>query len=288
MPRSLCTPPWQEVSLQRRFDTRQFHGDDYVDSPRNSRVRDVARLYKRSERDRRGVLLAEGVWALRTALQGRADVLEVYYCVELLRDDVSTLLDRARRGGAHLTRVSTRALQRMSYRDGPDGMASVVAKPVAALERPSGCPLICVVEAIEKPGNLGAIIRTACAAGAEMVVVTDPLVDVYAPAVVRASLGALFLVPVVVTTSAEATAWMRHQRIAICATTPQGTSDPWTVDLTRPTAVVIGNEHRGLGRLWLDAADVRLRIPMLGPMNSLNASTAAGIVLFEAVRQRER
>jgi len=272
--------------LQRPLHTPQFQGDDFVDSPRNARVRDVARLYKRSERDRRGVLLAEGIWALRTALEGRAAVLEVYYCTDLLRVDVSGLLARARDAGARLTRVSSRALQRISYRDGPDGITSVIAKPAGALQRPGPRALICVVEAIEKPGNLGAIIRTACAAGADMVAVTDPLADAYAPAVVRASLGAIFLVPVVVTGRAELIAWLSRHEIAICATTPQGTSEPWTTDLTRATAVVIGNEHRGLGDHWLRAADVRLRIPMSEAMNSLNASTAAGIVLFEAVRQR--
>ena len=272
--------------MHHTHDAHRFTGDDYVDSPRNARVREAARLYKRAERDRLGAMLTEGVWPLRTALQGGIDVLDVFYCTDLLRDEDLSLIGAARRRGARTTRVSARALQRISYRDGPDGIVSVVRKPAAELARSNARPLICVVESIAKPGNLGAIIRTACAAGADMVVVCDPHVDVSAPAVVRASLGATFLLPVAVTTSARAIAWLRGQRIAICATTPSGTSDPWSADLSGACAIVIGNEWHGLGAEWLKAADLRLRIPMSDAMNSLNASTAAGIVLFEAVRQR--
>src|SRR5581483_1531450 len=200
-----------------------------------------------SERDRRGAMLAEGVWPLRTALRGGVTVLDVFYCTELLRDEDLSLVVDAQRRGARATRVSARALQRISYRDGPDGIVSVVRKPTAPLVRPRDCPLVCVVESIEKPGNLGAIIRTACAAGSNLVVVCDPHVDAHAPDVVRASLGAIFLVPVAVTTTTAAISWLRDQRIEICATTPSGTRDPWTTDLSGPCAIVIGNEHRGLG-----------------------------------------
>jgi TrmH family RNA methyltransferase len=263
-------------------------GDAFVASPRNARIRDVLRLYKRRERDRRGVLVAEGVWALRTALQAHIEIHDVYFCRDYFHGDELALLSRARAAGARLTELSTRALARVSLRDGPDGIISVVRKPAGKLSdiQARNTPLVCVAQTIEKPGNLGAIIRTACAASADAVIVCDPMTDAYSPAVVRASLGSLFLLPVVVTTSAAAVAWLRHNRIAIYAATPQGANDPWCTDLSRPSAIVIGNEHRGLGDPWLTTADEQVRIPMLGPMNSLNASTAAGVLLFEAVRQR--
>lgn len=270
---------------QRRKDDSD--GGGFIASPRNQRVRSVLRLYKREERDRRGLLLAEGAWALRTALQGGARIRDVYYCSDFFSGDELALLSRARAAGAGLTQLSVRALQRISFRDGPDGVMSVIQKPVCELESETPeRPLLCVVQAIEKPGNLGAIIRTACAANADRVIVCDPVTDAFAPAVVRASLGALFLIPVVVTTTRQAMRWMRQQHIAVYAATPQGRDDPWCADLTGPAAIVIGNEHRGLTDPWLRAADLCVRIPMLGPMNSLNASTAAGILLFEAIRQR--
>jgi TrmH family RNA methyltransferase len=263
-------------------------GDAFVASPRNPRIRDVLRLYKRRERDRRGVLVAEGVWALRTALHAQIDIHEVYFCRDYFHGGELALLSRARAAGARLTELSTKALQRVSLRDGPDGIISVVRKPVGELRDidPAGTPLVCVAQTIEKPGNLGAIIRTACAASADAVIVCDPMTDAYSPAVVRASLGSLFLLPVIVTTSAAAVAWLRSNGIAIYAATPQGTNDPWCADFVRPSAIVIGNEHRGLSDPWLEIADAQVRIPMPGPMNSLNASTAAGVLLFEAVRQR--
>jgi RNA methyltransferase, TrmH family len=251
-------------------------------------VLDVLRLHKRRERDRRGLVLAEGVWALQTVLDGGADVVGVYFCRDYFNGAELALLARAQANGARLTEVGDRALERLSSREGPDGVVSVVRRPSTALPRacPGRVPLVCVAQAIEKPGNLGAIVRTACAADADLLVVCDPQTDVFSPAAVRASLGAVFLLPVAVASSDTTIAWLGEHGVAIHAATPQGADDPWAADLARPAAIVIGNEHRGLTDDWLERADGRIRIPMLGPMNSLNATTAAGVLLFEAVRQR--
>jgi TrmH family RNA methyltransferase len=267
---------------------RPFHADDVIDSPRNARVLDVLRLHRPRERARRGLVVAEGVWALRTALDGGAEVVHVYFCPTASGAPDHALLVRARRAGARLIEVSERALHRLSGRDGPDGVVCVLRTPSSRLPDacPSAVPLLCVAQSIEKPGNLGAIVRTACAANADMLIVCDPQTDVFSPAAVRASLGAVFLLPVAIASSAATIDWLRARNIAIHVTSPQGDGAPWTVDMTRAAAIVIGNEHRGVSDLWLHAADVRVRIPMLGPMNSLNATTAAGVVLFEAVRQR--
>jgi RNA methyltransferase, TrmH family len=267
---------------------RPLVADDVIESPRNPRVLDVLRLHRRRERGRRGLLLAEGVWALRTALDGGACVQHVYFCRTRPAAADVALLTRARDAGARITEVSERALERLSGRDGPEGVVCVVRTPPSRL--PASCahdvPLICVAQSIEKPGNLGAIVRTACAASADLIVVCDPQTDVFSPAAVRASLGAVFLMPIAIASSPRAIGWLREHGIAICVTTPSGAEDPWTTDLRRPSAVVIGNEHRGVSDLWLEHADARVRIPMSGAMNSLNATTAAGVVLFEAVRQR--
>ncbi len=262
--------------------------DEVIVSARNPRVLDALRLHKRRERDRRGLVLAEGVWSLRTALDGRAPVADVYFCRDYFRGAELPLLARAQAAGARLTEVSDRALARLSSRDGPDGVVSVVRKPPSRLPHacPGRVPLICIAQSIEKPGNLGAIIRTACAANADLLIVCDAQTDAFSPAAVRASLGAVFLIPVAVASSETTIAWLCAHGVAIYAATPQGADDPWASDLARPAAIVIGNEHRGLSNLWLERADGRIRIPMLGPMNSLNATTAAGVMLFEAVRQR--
>ena len=274
--------------MRSQAQRRRIDSDRFIDGPQNPHVREAARLYQRRERDRRGLLIAEGTWALRTALDGGARVREVFFCTQYFRDGEPALLVRARETGAGLTELSQRALERLSSRDGPDAIVSVVARSSVRLQDVAATDrwLVCVAERIEKPGNLGAIIRTACAAGADLVIACDAQTDIHGPAVVRASLGALFLVPVVTSPMDEALRWMRNQSITIYATTPQAFVDPWTVDLRASSAIVIGNEHRGLSARWLDVADDRIRIPMHGPMNSLNASTAAGIVLFEAVRQR--
>ena len=265
---------------------RPLDADDVIESPRNTRVLDVLRLHKRRERERRGVLVAEGVWALRTALDGGALVEDVYVRRSFFDD--ATLLHRARASGARVIELSERALVRLSGRDGPEGVVSVVRMPPTPLPRlcPAHDPLVCVAQAIEKPGNLGAIVRTACAANADLLVVCDPQTDVFSPAAVRASLGAVFLIPIAVASTARTIAWLRVHGIAVAVATPHGADEPWLTDLARPTAIVIGNEHRGVSDDWLATADARIRIPMLGPMESLNATTAAGVMLFEAVRQR--
>jgi TrmH family RNA methyltransferase len=147
-------------------------------------------------------------------------------------------------------------------------------------------PLILVLEAIEKPGNLGAILRSADCAGADAVLVTDPKVDLYSPGVVRASRGTLFSLPALELGAVEALDWLRAQGIRILAATPQAQALYTELDLTGPVCLALGTEDRGLSDFWLQAADLPVRIPMRGQVNSLNVSASAAILLFEAVRQR--
>jgi TrmH family RNA methyltransferase len=154
--------------------------------------------------------------------------------------------------------------------------------------RPGSDPLLLVAESIEKPGNLGTMLRTAEAAGADAVVAADPTTDPFNPNVVRASLGTLFRVPLAVAGSEETLAWLRDHGIRSYAATPEGAVPLWEADLTGAVALVVGSEQYGLSEAWMDAADGRVVIPMPGSVDSLNAAMAAGILLFEAVRQRAR
>jgi TrmH family RNA methyltransferase len=152
----------------------------------------------------------------------------------------------------------------------------------------SAAPLLLVAESVEKPGNLGALLRTADSAGCDALLICDPVTDVFNPNVVRSSQGAVFSVPVAVCSSTEAAAWLRSNKIKTLATTPAATKTFWDVDAKNPTALLLGSEKDGLSEFWLKGADEKISIPQAGLSDSLNVSMAAAIVLFEAVRQRRK
>jgi TrmH family RNA methyltransferase len=261
-----------------------------ITSPRNPRVRSVVALRKKRRRVASELFLAEGAWPLRMAMAAGITPVTVYYCREILAPGESHLISEAEHAGAEVIEVGLEAMERMSYRDGPDGILATFRSWRATLSRihVKPRPLVLVVETIEKPGNLGSMVRTACAANADAVIVCDPQTDPFGPGVVRASLGTIFTTPIAVCTSHEALAWLRKMDIAIVAATPQGNRLLWDTPMQRATAIAIGNEHRGLSTLWMEAANEQVKIPMLGAINSLNATMAAGILLYEAINQRMR
>ena len=176
----------------------------------------------------------------------------------------------------------------MAYRDRPEGLLALapqVRRTLADLRVPAQ-PLLLVAEAIEKPGNLGTILRSADAAGVHAVIVCDRCTDVNNPNVVRASLGALFSVPVAEAGSPETLAWLRARGIQVLAATPHADREYTDADLVRGVAIVVGAEQYGLSSLWRQQADVQVKIPMLGQSDSLNVAAATTILLYEAVRQR--
>lgn len=256
----------------------------------NPRVKALVRLRKRSSRDDRGLTLVEGYDELALALEGGGRPLELFVAPELAGPDPLGVTDRVRKiPGAVITPVSRSVLARISYRDSPDGWIAVLLTPGCPLaELDVGtAPLLLVCEGIEKPGNLGAMLRTAEAAGISAVISAAPVTDFGNPNVVRASKGTVFTVPVAADSSPAVLAWLRANRVAIVVTTPAGTRTPDEAGLTGPVALVIGSESSGVTPLWLEAADATVRIPMYGHVNSLNAAAAAAIVLYEANRQRK-
>ena len=185
--------------------------------------------------------------------------------------------------------VSPAVFEKLSYRENPDGWLGVFPTPRVSLEdlKLGELPLIIVAESIEKPGNLGAILRTADAARVDAVLVCDPRVDVYSPNVVRASRGTVFTVPVVETKSAQALVYLQRRGIRVLAATPSAEAEYTQQDLRAPLAVAVGTEDEGLSDLWIGHADVHVKIPMLGKVNSLNVSIATALIIYEAVRQRQ-
>jgi RNA methyltransferase, TrmH family len=260
-----------------------------ITSSTNPRIKDVVRLRERRHRDRTGRFLVEGYREIGRALDGSLVVHTLFVCPPLfLGENEPGLVERVRASGAEIVEVAEAPFRKASYRDRPEGLLAEAARFDTALD---GIvlgveALVLVAEAIEKPGNLGTMMRTAAAAGVTAVVAADPTTDPFNPNVVRASLGHLFTIPLAVAGTPETIERLRTAGVAIVATTPHAGAAHYETDLTGPVAIVVGSEQYGLSDEWLDAANSRVTIPMPGTADSLNAATAAAVVLFEAVRQR--
>jgi len=282
-----------------------------ITSPTNPRVKRVVRLADRRARDEARQTVVEGVREVRLALARGVVPAEAYVCPKLIAGPEAEtaarhLVDISATGMTELFYVTSPVFEKMAYRGQSGGLLLVIPYRSPSLETLTfrGAPFLVVVEEAEKPGNLGAILRTADAAGVDAIIVPvapgDKGTDPHNPNVIRASLGAYFTVPVVVAPAAEALAWLKRRGIAVVAATPADeTGDDTQVagddtqvvsytaaDLTGPVAVVMGSEAWGLSETWLAAADVRVRIPMAGQVDSLNLSAATAVLVYEVVRQR--
>jgi RNA methyltransferase, TrmH family len=239
-----------------------------ISSVDNARVKDVLRLRKSRERRRAGLFIAEGPREVERARAAGLRIVETFFAPQMLQWDEGE-------------EVSERVLGKMAYRAEPEGVIAVVEVP--RRELPRGGSLYLVAVGVEKPGNLGAMARSAEAAGAAALVVAEGLADVWNPNAIRASTGAVFSLPVVEATLDDI-AGLGAQLVAAVVGAPTLYTD---ANLTAPTAIVVGAEDRGLPKHWLDAAGVQVSIPVAsGAADSLNAATAAAVILFEAVRQR--
>jgi TrmH family RNA methyltransferase len=264
---------------------------EIITSLQNPRLKRLVRLRDRRARDEERAFLVEGYREVRRALEKKIALGELYFSREwFLGENEPALLAEAEAAGAELVELSKDAFAKVAYRERPDGILAVAPQWTRTLDGLAlpAVPLVLVVEAIEKPGNLGTILRSADAAGCHAVIVCDPVTDLFNPNVVRASTGVLFSVPCVVEESARVLAWLRERKIRTVATTPAAEALYTDSDLRGPLAVVMGSEQFGLSDFWLKNADLPVRIPMAGQADSLNVAMAALITLFEAVRQRSR
>ncbi len=263
---------------------------DPITSPTNPQIKELVRLRDRRHRDRSGAFLVEGYRAVSRAVDANIELERLYISPDLfLGPNEDQLIDRVAGAGTPVIEVAVEPFRKAAYRDRPEGLLAVARQfdtTFDSLELPTD-PLVLVVEAIEKPGNLGTMLRTADAAGCAAVIVCDPTTDPFNPNVVRASTGMLFVVPLAVASTEETIRWLRQRAITTYATTPEAETLHTDAALTGGVAIVVGTEQYGLSDSWLDGADHRIRIPMAGAADSLNAAMAAGITLFEAVRQRD-
>jgi TrmH family RNA methyltransferase len=254
---------------------------EVITSPSNPKIKRLLALQQKSSARREaGLFVVEGRRELQHCIDAGFAVDSVFVC--------PALLSSAPEAGAKVFEVSEEVYAKIAMREGTEGVVAEVRMPERRLEDlalPEN-PLVMVLERVEKPGNLGAVLRSADAAGADAVLVCDPLTDLWNPNLIRASVGAVFTVPCVACSSQEAIAWLKARGIRILTAQLQDSSLYYDCDMTVGTALVMGTEATGLTGQWRQAADAHIRIPMLGALDSLNVSVSAAILLFEAVRQR--
>ena len=279
-----------------------------ITSAQNPKIKELLALQEKSrERRERGLFVVEGRRELEHCVAAGFTVDTVFYCPVIYGDVLPGRGGHGLLGAETLTpsgecsqkstptpayerivEVTPELYGKIAYRGGTEGIIAEVRARELTLEelRLGPEPLIVVLESVEKPGNLGAVLRSADAAGADAVIVCDPLTDLFNPNLIRSSLGGIFTVPCVATDSASAIAWLKARGIRILTAQLQDSVWYYDSDMKRGTAIVIGTESTGLTGIWREAADEHIRIPMLGRLDSLNASVSAAILLFEAVRQR--
>jgi TrmH family RNA methyltransferase len=260
-----------------------------ITSLQNPRIKQTVRLRDRRDRDEAGLFLIEGRREVARALDNGWQLHTLFFCNELFTGMAEAeTLARAGAAGVEQIACSAPVFRKLAYGDRTEGLLAVAPqrhRALADLVLPEH-PLLIVAEAIEKPGNLGTILRSADAAGVHAVIVCDGCTDIHNPNVVRASIGTLFSVPVVEAASTDVLAWLRAKQIAALAATPHAEREYTAVDLTRGVAIVVGQEQAGLSARWMESAELQVKIPMLGQADSLNVAAATTLLLFEAVRQR--
>ncbi|HEY6742297.1 MAG TPA: RNA methyltransferase [Lapillicoccus sp.] len=272
--------------------------DLLITSAANPRLRSLVSLRRRRVREEAGTTLVEGHEELSLALASGVRPQTLFVCPELFSPaghaghqeigSQADLVEHARQLGAEVVQLSRSAFEKVAYREGPDGLLAVVPAVGRAVSTLDTGPddLVLVAQRVEKPGNLGAMLRTADAAGVSAVVAADPVTDWGNPNVVRASKGTVFAVPVAAATTAETLAWLAANHVRLVVTTPDTDLLYTDADLTGRVAVAVGAEKHGADNALMDAAAYRVRIPMHGKANSLNVAASAAVVLFEVLRQR--
>ncbi|MCB1073536.1 MAG: RNA methyltransferase [Chlamydiales bacterium] len=264
-----------------------------ITSLQNPKIKQVVKLRDKRERDHTQSFLIEGYRELSRAVKGGVPLVSLFCSPDhFLGSNENALIQEIQGGGVEAFEVNKGVFEKISYRDRPDGLLAVASQTHLALkdldykltnERP---PFFLVAEAIEKPGNLGSILRSCDAAGVDALLVCDRCTDIYNPNVVRASVGTLFTVPVLEVSSEEAIEWLKNHQITIVATSPDAKETFTKVDLTGPVAIAMGTEQLGLSEKWMKAADLQVSIPMNGIADSLNVAAATTLLLYEVLRQR--
>lgn len=256
-----------------------------ITSTQNPKVKNLLALEKPRERRKQCLFVIEGRKEVGLALDAGYKIGSLFFCEELISiNEVSTLASNEQL----LIPVARDVFEKIAVREGSGGILAVAEQKVHRLDefQTGPSPLILVLESVEKPGNLGAILRTADAAGVDGVIICDPQTDFYNPNVIRSSVGCVFTQQIASATSDETIAWLKHRNVAIYCTYLKASKPYYSVDYKSPAAIVMGTESTGLSDRWVENSDANIIIPMQGKIDSMNVSTAAAVVIFEARRQR--
>ena len=265
-----------------------------ITSAQNPKIKTLLELQEKSKARRRtGLFVVEGRRELQHCIEAGFEPHTLFICRDIITEkELDRILGAIEENFTGMMcpiiELSRQIYDKIAYRGGTEGIiAELHCKDMSleSLELKEN-PLVVVLESVEKPGNLGAVLRSADASGADAVIVCDPLTDLYNPNLIRSSIGAIFTVPVATATSEDAIRWLKERNIRIYTAQLQDSEWYYDTDMTGGTAIVMGTEATGLTDVWRKAADAHIKIPMLGRLDSLNVSVSAAILMFEAVRQR--
>ena len=264
-----------------------------ITSAQNPKIKTLLELQEKSKaRRREGLFTVEGARELIHCLSVGYEAHSLFYCPEILAEKDMPEIEQALSAGGNRCNVFSiprHIYEKVAYRGSTEGVIAELKCKRHTLEELGGIkenPIVVVLESVEKPGNLGAILRSADAAGVDAVIVCDPLTDMYNPNLIRSSIGGIFTVPTAAASSEETIAWLKERGIKIYTAQLQASSWYYDTDMTKGSAIVMGTEATGLTDIWRKAADAHIKIPMLGRLDSLNVSVSAAILMYEAVRQR--
>lgn len=258
-----------------------------ITSAQNPKIRTLLELQEKSRtRKKTGLFVVEGRRELLHCIEAGYEPHTVFVCTEILKQE--EIEEIAGKCECSFIGIPQHLYDKVAYRGGTEGVIAELhcrEMTLESIELPDN-PLVVVLESVEKPGNLGAVLRSADASGVDAVIVCDPLTDIYNPNLIRSSIGAIFTVPVATATSEETISWLKANGIRIYTAQLQDSEWYYDTDMKGGTAIVMGTEATGLTDVWRKAADAHIKIPMLGKLDSLNVSVSAAILMFEAVRQR--
>ena len=258
-----------------------------ITSAQNPKIKDLLTLQEKSkERRKKGLFVVEGRRELIHCVEAGYEPYAIYFCPDIISNkDFDEIADRC---DCNYYEIPQQLYDKVAYRGGTEGVIAELRCKEMNLEglKLKENPLVVVLESVEKPGNLGAVLRSADASGVDAVIVCDPLTDMYNPNLIRSSIGAIFTVPVAAATSEDTIKWLKDNKIKIYTAQLQDSEWYYDTDMKGGTAIVMGTEATGLTTAWRKAADAHIKIPMLGRLDSLNVSVSAAVLMFEAVRQR--
>lgn len=259
-----------------------------ITSAQNPKIKDLLALQEKSkERRKKGLFVVEGRRELLHCIEAGYEPYSIFFCPEIISSkDLDEIAETS--GDCSFFEIPQHLYDKVAYRGGTEGVIAELKCKEMSLDalKLKENPLVVVLEAVEKPGNLGAVLRSADASRADAVIVCDPLTDMYNPNLIRSSIGAIFTVPVATASSEDTIKWLKDNHIKIFTAQLQDSEWYYDTDMKGGTAIVMGTEATGLTDAWRKAADAHIKIPMLGKLDSLNVSVSAAILMFEAVRQR--